>query len=187
MSEKAVAKRNPQFFTGGVKQSLNQASALVEAFTLAKGPTDTQSKSLQSKLSSAQQDAAKTAKALESEIIASTRAPKANFSGSGGSSLIDQMQDEWENKNSNDEILDVRILSKDWVRSTGYAWYNAYSRWEKYDKQYLKMAVIVKTDSKIATIYPAFINRDNMKSRESLVASHQSTYSICKMLVKNLD
>ena len=49
------------------------------------------------------------------------------------------------------------------------------------------MAVIVKTDDRIATIYPVFINRDNMKNSESLVTSHKSTCTICQMRVKNVD
>lgn len=187
MSTKARDSKNPQIFTGGVRQALDQSTDLLASFSLAKGKDDSTVKALNAKLQASEEQAAVTAKALEGEILAANRAPRNSFTGTGGSGFIGQMRKEWENRNPGDRILDVRIVAADWEHAVGYDWNNAYSRWDKYDRQWLKMAVIVQSDEQIATVYPAFINRDNMSGRESLVASHKSTYEIRKMLVKNLD
>jgi hypothetical protein len=186
MMAKAKAMKNPQFFTGGVAQAMGQASGLLESLTLSKGKDDATVVSLNQALNAARQKANETAKALEEEILAGTQAPQDAYKGSGRSSLIKQMKAAWEKNNPDDDIMDVRILSNDWERSTGYEWNDAYNRWDKYDRQVLNMAVIVKTDSKIATIYPAFINRDNMKHKEWEVAQHETKYVVRRMLVKNV-
>jgi hypothetical protein len=185
MMAKAKAMKNPQFFTGGVAQAMGQASGLLESLTLSKGKDDATVVALNQALEATRQKSDETAKALEEEILAETKAPQDAYKGSGRSSLIKQMKAAWEKNNPDDDIMDVRILSNDWERSTGYEWNNAYNRWDKYDRQVLNMVVIVKTDSKIATIYPAFINRDNMKHKEWEVAQHDTKYVVRRMLVRN--
>ena len=162
MSIKAKADRNPRFFTGGVQQALDKAKALLGSLILASGEDDATVMSLKSKLKTADADASTTAKTLEEEIIASNRAPDEAFKGSGGSDLINQMTTEWKKRYPEDKILGVRIVAQGWVHEVGYDWQYAFSRLEKYDRQWLKMAVIIQNDDRIALIYPAFINRDNM-------------------------
>ncbi|MBU0673437.1 MAG: hypothetical protein KJ950_02185 [Proteobacteria bacterium] len=186
MMAKAKERKNPQIFTGGVAQAMGQAEGLLTSLTLSLGkdaPAVLESTKL---LATSRKKSEETAKALEEEILAETKAPADQFKGSGRSSLIKQMEKAWEKNNPKDKILEVRIVSEDWEQSVGWEWNNAYDRWEKYDRQTLNMVVIVKTDGKIATIFPAFINRDNMKKKEWEVAQHDTKYVVRRMLVKNL-
>ncbi len=181
----AVQRKNPQIFTGGVAQSMEGAKGLLESLALSIGQDSPVVSELTQALAATQKKSDETAKALEEEILAGTKAPEEKYEVSGGAALKKKIRDAWKKENPGDEIMDVRIVTADWERNISWD-YNAAGVWYKSDKSFLGFIVIVKTDSKIATLYPAFINRDNLKKKESTVTSHKSTYVIRRMLVKNV-
>lgn len=181
----AMERKNPQIFTGAVSQTMERARGLLQSLALSVGEDAPVVAELAKAIVASQKKSDETAKALEEEILAETRAPEDKYEGSDGPKLIKKIRDAWHKENPGDEIMDVRIVTPDWERNISWD-YNAAGVWYKSDKEFLGFIVIVKTDTKIATIYPAFINRDNLKKRESTVTSHKSTYVIRRMLAKNV-
>ncbi len=182
----AVQKKNPQIFSGGVSQAMKEARELLESLKLSVGQDGPVVAELSRAIAATQEKYNQTAKALEEDILAETRAPEDKYEGSDRNRLIKKIRSAWHKENPADEIIDIRIVTPAWERSIGWD-YNAAGVWYKTDKQFLGFTVIVKTDAKIATLYPAFINRDNLKKKDTTVTSHKSTYVIRRMLIKNVE
>ncbi len=181
----AFKNRQPLAFRN-VKNQLKQAEAHFTLYKGLKGEEDPTVQKLGKMLAQAQLDAKKAEEALEQEIIATNKPPADQYRGGDRKAIIAKVKAAWQKNNPGDEILEIRVPYKEWRREVGYKWNGAASQWEKYDRQYIQLAVVVKSNDKVATIYPAFINRDNLSGRERIVASHKSTYEIRKVLLKNL-
>ncbi len=190
MARKMIARakkgRNVRFFDGGVKQFLTKAERELMLFEGLAGKDDPEVKKATLMVNQARAEAKEARKVLEKEILASNKPPADLYQGGDRKALLEKIRTQWKKNNPNDEILEIRIPYKEWRRKVGWSWNGADSSWEKYDRQYLQFAVVVKTNDEVATIYPAFINRDNLKGTERIVASHKSTYEIRKVLLKNL-
>ncbi len=175
MTVTAQKRRSPLFFDGGIKQSLDKAKVALKLFEGLQGPDDPKVKEAKALVAAAVSEAKAAKKALEKEILATNRPPKDQYTGGDRGALIAKVKEAWKKNNPSDEIIKILIPYKTWRREKGWSWNGADNRWEKYDRQYLQLAVVVKSDDEIATIYPAFINRDN-----------KTTYEIRKVLLKNL-
>lgn len=89
-----------------------------------------------------------------------------------------------EGKYPQDEILGVRFHMKDWKRDANYK-ANSTSIY-KTDTSVLAVSVVVKDDAQHATIFPAYINKDNLDgSVNTGVDTKKSQYVVKQMLVKN--
>jgi hypothetical protein len=185
MAEKAKADNKPAFFKGGVKQQVNSADALLSIYVVIKGENDPAVLELDKKFTTVKKKINDIEIAMAEELLGSVRAPEDMYSGSDKNKLKKMIEQEWKKLYPNDKILAVRLNSADWKRTTDWKWNN--SGWYKVDTSVLPARVILKTDNNIATIYPAFINKDHLKNNRLNVGAHtkKSGYVIQNMLLKN--
>jgi hypothetical protein len=185
MAEKARADNKPAFFKGGVAQRLQRASDLLSVLEAIKGETSPQVVSLTNKYQQEKKKIDAVETAMASELLASVLAPTDNYSGSDKSTLRGMIETEWKRVYPNDTIMAIRFPANDWKRTTAWKWNNA--GWYKVDTSALLAKVVVKTDATIATTYPAYINKNHLKSDALTVGAQTKShgYIIEKMLVKN--
>jgi hypothetical protein len=123
---------------------------------------------------------------LREEIIAATTAPVEAYEGEDKEKLREMILAEWKKLYPADKVLTVRLSVKDWERTVKLQWDEGSKAWEKIDKAFLPAAVIVQTSETVATIYPAYVNRDNMKGTMNVGAETKGKgYVQREMLVKN--
>jgi hypothetical protein len=187
MGKQAVVDKKPMFFTGGVKQLMDEALKDVEMLEIIKGKEDAgaiKGREFYSK-SKAELDA--MAQTMEEEIIASTESPVELYSGSDKSTLKKMLGDKWKAKYPKEEVLAIVFSVENWKRDTSWA-YNNSNEWKKYDNSYIPVRVICKTTETIASIYVAYINKDHMNGDEIKIGLETKSggYVVEKMLIKNL-
>ncbi len=187
MADRAVSTQNPQFFTGGVRQNLEKAEAMLRVAESFLGPDDPKIARMRSQIEKTRAKLAGKEKALEEKIIAAERAPEEVYEGSDKEQLRKEILAEWKKAWPDDEVLAVRFHMKDFRRNVKWTWNDVDSAWEKSDKSVLAVTVIVKTSDKIATTYPAYINIDNLSNRKVIgVQTKGGQYVHRKMLIANL-
>ena len=188
LAERAKATKNPRLLSRGARQALDEATENVGLFVAIKGTDDPEAVKLAKSLAAKQKNISAAADALKDEIIASTQTPPDEYAGPDKADLVAKARGAWSKKHPDDKILAIRCHQKQWRRTAGLEWNTARKRWELFDRQVLAKSVIVKTSDRIATIYPAFLNRDNVSNTENVgVATKSGRYVVREMLLANLE
>jgi len=106
------------------------------------------------------------------------------YSGKDKKELKKMILDAWKAKYPKDNVLGVRFHMDHWKRDANYK-ANSTSIY-KTDTSVLAVSVVVQDDSKYATIFPAYINKDNLSGELNTgVETKKSQYVVKQMLVKN--
>lgn len=188
MGEKAAADKKPAFFSGGVKQKLEMATARITVCASLLPAEDSRMKAMNDAMVSAKAKCDTLAGSLKTEILAATRAPKDEYEGSDQAAYEKAIRAAWSNEHSGDEILAVRFHMQQFDRDTKWTWHSADSSWNKSDMSVLCVTVVVKTSDKIATMYPAYVNIDHLSNKTTYgVQTKGSAYVVEEMLIANLD
>ena len=125
---------------------------------------------------------------LDQNMADSARAPKDHYTGGDGEKLRQMISAEWKRVYPDDQVLAVRLHAKTWERTVEDRWDEIYKKWERVDKSFLLLAVIVQEDEKNAVIYKAFVNRNNLTgSLNTGVKTKGRLYNPIRMLVKNFE
>ena len=95
---------------------------------------------------------------------------------------------EWKKLYPDDEIIRVVFHVAEWKRNNRYQWNSSARAWFHIDKSVLVALVIVKTEEKIATMYPCYLNKDNLKNGEIRVGAKtkEGRYVVREILISNL-
>ena len=186
MAEKARDNKKPAFFKGGVKQKLDKASDLLSVYEAIKGPKDSGVLKLAKTFEGKRSSIDTIENSMAAELLASAKAPADIYKASDKGKLHSLVKDKWHKNYPDDEILDIRFHNSNWQRTTNWKWNSG--GWYKVDTSVLAVKVIVKTNDEIATIYPAFINKDHLEGDSLNIGASTKThgYVINKMLIKNL-
>ncbi len=67
----------------------------------------------------------------------------------------------WKKAHPTDKVLKVAFPNAAWKMNRNSRWNSATSTWQHTDKSYLVLAVVIQKDAKTATIYPAYVNKEN--------------------------
>jgi hypothetical protein len=186
MGEQAAADKKPAFFTGGVKQKLEQANARITVCASLLQPDDSRMKAMNDAMSGAKSECDRLASTLKAEILAATRAPNDLYAGSDKVAHEKAIRAAWQAKWSGDEILGLRFHMEQFDRNTKWTWYDSDSSWNKSDMSVLCVTVVVKTSDEIATMYPAYVNVDHLSDKTTYgVDTKGSAYVVEEMLVAN--
>ncbi len=112
--------------------------------------------------------------------------PQDNYSGGDKGDLEKMIRSAWSKKYPNDQIMGIHFEAKDWKRTQNKRWNEAIKGWYYTDVSVLVAKVVVKTDNKVATIFPAYINKDNKDgSLNTGVATKTSEYVVKQILISN--
>jgi len=188
MGEKAAADKKPAFFTGGVKQKLEQASARLTVCASLLPAEDPRLKAQSDAMAAAKAKCDTLAGSLKAEILAATRAPKDEYEGSDKATYEKAIRAAWSKEHAGDEILAVRFHMQQFDRDAKWTWHSADSSWNKSDMSVLCVTVVVKTNDQIATMYPAYVNVDHLSNKTTYgVSTKGSAYVVEEMLIANLD
>lgn len=83
------------------------------------------------------------------------------YQGGDLEELRKKVADAWKERWPKDEVLAVRFPTNDWKQTKVKRWNDAVKEWQFTDTSALMAQVVVKQTEKIATIFPAFINKRN--------------------------
>lgn len=124
---------------------------------------------------------------IREKVLADQKAPEDIYKGSDKKKFKKMIMAAWKKAYPNDDIYDIRFHSAGFKRTRTKRWNDAVNQWQYNDVSALAVSVIVKMNKDIATIYPAFINKDNQDgSINTGVHTKFGGYVVKEILVKNL-
>jgi hypothetical protein len=113
-------------------------------------------------------------------------APEDNYTGDDRDDLEKMVRKAWQKAHPSDKILGIHFPNAKWKTEKKKRWNDASSSWHYTDTSILLAKVVVKTDDTIATIFPAYINKDNLDDSTNVgVATKTKEYVINQMLIAN--
>ncbi|MEB3196472.1 MAG: hypothetical protein VKP62_04640 [Candidatus Sericytochromatia bacterium] len=187
MADKGVKDRNPNYFhpSSGIYQTLKEAERFI-AFGAFKGEADGELVAAKQALADAQKAVAERAANFGEASAAAYRLPPERYSGADKAKLTALVRSSWQAKYPEDRILAIRFPKAAWKRDSELK-RNA-TNWYKTDVSSLVVYVVVKTSATLATVYPAYLNKDHMQGDELLVGVNTKgdSYVHEEMLIKNL-
>ena len=116
--------------------------------------------------------------------IESEPTPPDVYTGTDKKKLERMILDAWKTRYPEDDVLGVRFHMKNWKTDVNYR-ANSTEIYET-NTSVLAVSVVVKDNSETATIFPAYINRDNHDgSLNAGVDTKKKEYVVKRMLLKN--
>lgn len=116
--------------------------------------------------------------------IEQEQTPPDVYSKGDKAELKKMIMEAWKAKYPQDKILGIRFHMKEWKREKNVR-SNETSIYLN-DKSALAVSVVTQTDDRVATIFPAYINKDNQSGTMNIGCDTKSKgYVIKQMLVSN--
>lgn len=187
-AQKGLDDKNPNFFgpNSGPHQKLKQARASLAALAQAKGEKDPEVVRLTNAANAAEQKIEAMGKQLSSDALAKREMPSDGYAGSDKAALKGQILAHWKKKYPNDKVLGVRFFQTEWTRETN--WKSNATSIYKSDYSWLGVKVVVQKNDEVASLFPAFANKQHQNSDQVIVSDDRSgsSYVVGEMLMKNV-
>lgn len=173
---------NPNMFneSSGTYQQLKEAEKLISEFGKGGGaakPT--------AAVEQAKETVAGLSEQYNKKAAAAFRLPTEAYTGSDKAKFKQMVMAKWKENYPGDQILGVRFLRADWERKKESN-YNQGS-WFHYDNSVLLVYVVIKKSAELASVYPAYINKNNQTGAITIGAQTKgNSYSHSDMLMKNV-
>lgn len=134
----------------------------------------------------AKRELAKAFKISNLKNIATESMPADVYEGSDKAKLKELVLNAWKNEYPKDDIMGVRFIAKDWKSNENVHYSAAEKNFYVNDKAALVVSVIIKTSPEVATIFPAYINKDNKTGAMNAgVQTKTNEYVVKQMMVVN--
>lgn len=118
--------------------------------------------------------------------IATEATPEDLYSGADKAALRQLIASAWKEAYPKDEVMGIRFVAKEWQANKNVHRNAAGKVLYVNDKAVLLVSVVVKTSPEIATIFPAYINKDNQTGALNAgVHTKTSAHVIRQMKVAN--
>lgn len=188
-AETGVRDANPNFFNAGsgISQQLAQAEE-IQKFCLTLPGADAEAcAKLAQTITEGRATVAKLEQTLKGAAAASYRLPPEKYTGSDKDALREQVLAAWKERYPNDKVLGTRFASATWRRKKESKYNNG--TWYHTDMSVLTLYVIVQTSAEMATVYPAYANKNHNEGDAITmgVNTKGSSYVHEEILLKNLD
>lgn len=181
-AEKGLKDMNPNMFSesSGTYQQIKEGEKLLAEFG---GGAD--AASAKASLEAAKAQVARLSDQYSAKAAAAFRLPPEAYGGADKAHLKGLVLAKWKEHYPADQVLGVRFLKGDWERRKESNWNNG--SWYHYDNSVLLVYVVVRKSAELATVYPAYINKNNQTGAIAIGAQTKgNSYSHQDMLMKNV-
>ncbi len=107
------------------------------------------------------------------QAAAAFRLPAEAYHGGDKGQLKGQLLAKWKELYPADQVLGVRFLKGDWERRKESNYNNG--SWYHYDNSVLLVYVVVRKNAELATVYPAYVNKNNQTGAITIGAGPRAT------------
>lgn len=187
MAEKGLKDRNPNYFNGssGIDQLFAEADRLV-TFAAFKGEGDADHLAAKQALADARAKAGRCAASFSEAAAAAYRLPPEAYRGADKAKLAAMVRATWKEKYPQDQVLALRFPRAEWKRDRELK-RNA-TDWYRTDVSSLVVYVVVKQSATLATVYPAYVNKNHMQGDALTIGADTkgSGYVHEELLLKHL-
>ncbi len=181
-AEKGLKEMNSNYFSesSGTYQQLKEGEKLLAEF--GSGAEAAKSKA---SLEAAMAQVARLSEQYSAKAAAAFRLPAEAYQGGDKGRLKGQLLAKWKELYPSDQVLGVRFLKGDWERRKESNYNNG--TWYHYDNSVLLVYVVIRKSAELATVYPAYLNKNNQTGAITIGAGTKgNAYSHQDMLMKNV-
>lgn len=181
-AEKGLKEMNPNMFSesSGTYQQIKEADKLIAEFGA--GADAAKAKAA---VEAAKAAVAQLSDEYSRKAAAAFRLPAEAYGGADKAKLKGQLLAKWKELYPADQVLGVRFLKSDWERRKESNWNQG--SWYHYDNSVLLVYVVIRKSAELATVYPAYINKNNQTGAITIGAGTKgNSYSHQDMLMKNV-
>lgn len=119
--------------------------------------------------------------------LAETKLPDEVYTANDKETFRDMITAAWQKEYPKDKILAVLFPSDEWKNRKVKRWNDAVKKWQYTDTSSLRLSVVVQQTDKIATIYPAYINKRKLEGTTNAgVATKYGKHATTEIPVANL-
>lgn len=193
-SQKALAfaqtglkNMNPNMFndSAGTYQQLKEAEKILEECIKDKGAEDSGCSSLSKTIAEAKTAVEQTKLEYRRTAAEKYRLLPEKYNGGDKAKLKQMVLAKWKELYPNDKVLGIRFHRDTWERKKESSYNNG--TWYHYDNSVLVVFVVVKTSPDLATVYPAYLNKNNQSGALTVGAETKGgSYIQNDMLLKNV-
>ena len=187
-AEKGLKDLNPNMFSenSGTYQQLKEAEVLQETCAKAEGSDAGACALLAKSINEGRATIQKITVDYKKIAAEKYRLPPERYTGGDKSDLKKRILATWKELYPDDKVLGVRFHREAWERKKESNYNNG--TWYHYDNSVLVAYVVVKTSSDLATVYPAYVNKNNQSEALKIGADTKGkSYVQDDMLLKNVD
>ena len=164
-ADKAVADKNPVYFSGAVSQKMGQVDeelALFEAIDAGRAAP------AKDRVAKARLALKERQDVLKDSIIAANELPPDRYKGSDRDQLGKIATDAWLKIQPGAKVLAIRIPSQDWNHEV--LWRHQTDSWYKIDRSKLQVQLLVGHDDKLAAVQPIDLWKNHLEA-DAITAS----------------
>ncbi|HRE08615.1 MAG TPA: hypothetical protein PKX00_23545, partial [Opitutaceae bacterium] len=187
-AQQGLKELNPNMFSesSGTYQQLKEAEGLQQTCAKAEGSDAAACGRLAQSITDARATVLKLTNDYKKIAAEKYRLPPERYTGGDKSDLKKRVLATWKELYPDDKVLGVRFHREDWERKKESNFNNG--TWYHYDNSVLVVFVVVKTSSELATVYPAYVNKNNQSNALKIGADTKGkAYIQDDMLLKNVD
>ncbi len=186
LADKAIQMKGPGLFDGARKQ-LEKAAGMVQVLAGFNGAEHEAVVAYGKNLEEASARIAAKDEAFRKSVVDKVEMPRESYSGADVEALREAIRSAWTAAWPGDEILAVRLHSNSWERTERASWDRGAKSWSFSDTSVLPARVVVKKDDRTATIYMAYVNRDNASGSVNVgVRTKKPEYVIQDLLIEKV-
>lgn len=186
-AETGLKEKNPNMFnpSSGTYQQLKEADKLLEECKQDKGVEDPGCSGLAKTIDDARASVEQIKLQHNRASAEAFRLPPEKYTGKDKAKLKQIVLEKWKELYPNDKVLGVRFHKDVWERKKESNYNNG--TWYHYDNSVLVTYVVIKTSAELATVYPAYLNKNNQTGAITVGAETKGNdYSHAEMLMKNV-
>jgi hypothetical protein len=141
---------------------LERVCQVVQAFA---APNEPAIKEAMDKVTALRAEIKVKSAAIEKATRRVVHAPTEGYSGADKEKHRAAIKSAWMKKWSGDKIVKI-VFTKAWIRKSEWN-HNGNGNYSKSDMSYLVATVVIQKDAKTATLYPAYVNKNNLSGELS--------------------
>lgn len=170
--------------SAGTYQVLREAERLLNEGRI-KGEGSSEYKRTVKAIADAGTAIARISEQYNKKAAAAYRLPADQYTGGDKGAINAQVLAKWKALYPNDQVLATRFPMSAWERRKEADWNNG--SWYYYDNSALLVYVVVKKSGELATVYPAYVNKNHQNGKVVIGAETKGNgYSHQDMLLKNM-
>lgn len=169
-----------------LKQGMERAQYYLDWISLEKGIESSEYKAAKSIFDGKVKEFDAKKAENDAAIVAKAKPPADIYKGADKEKLKSMIKAEWIKAYPDEKILAVRFPKETWERRKERTWYDSSNSWVDSDMSYYYAGVIIKLDDKMAMVYTAVANKNNLSGQLSIGVQTKESFTSYKILLSSL-
>ena len=167
-----------------LNEGLERAQYYLDWISVEKGPDSAEYKAAKAMYDSKTKEFDSKKSDNDAALVAKAKPPADVYKGADKEKLKTMIKAEWAKTYPDEKIIGIRFPKETWKREVSKEWVG--DTLKSYDMSYYYAGVIIKLDDKMAMVYTAVANKDNLSGELSIGVNTKQSFTSYKILLSSL-